>query len=426
MTAIAPTFSPPSCLTSCKIRAICVAKGLLRIAEIVSHLALAALAYLAFLASFGFWQGAREFSIEQKTFAEEAQYFCKKYFQGCITPFRPLEIDPALIEPTGELTPFIREHRVRVGADRIQQKLDREWTSAQEQMQKDIDQLFFYYNAPQGHKKAPELQAETVKVEGLEIGIAHSIGRRPTMEDEHLAASFDLFIGGQIYLGKVFGIFDGHAGKEAACFLRDHLREKLIEKLEAFNPVQLTDEGIWNALKMTFVELNEQFTGTGGSTATVAMILDEKLWTANVGDSRTILQNGDQVFQLSEDAKPGYSDYHTRYTQGIINRNGFADADRVNGRVAMARAVGDHNIGSGLSARPKITQISLANILPESHLILGSDGIYDGASTKQVGTAVYQHRQESPEMLATNILNTSYDSQPRDNRSIMVVRLKQP
>ncbi|OGN58689.1 MAG: hypothetical protein A3C42_01330 [Chlamydiae bacterium RIFCSPHIGHO2_02_FULL_45_9] len=58
-------------------------------------------------------------------------------------------------------------------------------------------------------------------------------------------------------------------------------------------------------------EFNEPQSGT---TATVAMILDGKLWTANVGDSRTILDNG---IQLSEDAKPT----DTHYRKGIENQD---------------------------------------------------------------------------------------------------------
>ena len=45
------------------------------------------------------------------------------------------------------------------------------------------------------------------------------------------------------------------------------------------------------------------------------MILDGNLWTANVGDSRTVLDNDGIAVQLTEDAKPE----EPRYTKRLKN-----------------------------------------------------------------------------------------------------------
>ena len=58
----------------------------------------------------------------------------------------------------------------------------------------------------------------------------------------------------------------------------------------------LSDQGIWNGLKQTFVKLNQQFKqmilSGSGTTAVIAMIIDGKIWVANLGDSRAVLSNG--------------------------------------------------------------------------------------------------------------------------------------
>ncbi len=187
------------------------------------------------------------------------------------------------------------------------------------------------------------------------VGIAYARGRRPAMEDAHLATTFELMIGKTTYPVQLFGIFDGHRGRGAAHFVCKNLVEKLKKWLLTYNSAELTDEGIWYALKMAFVELNDRFKGGSGTTATVAMVLDGKLWTANVGDSRTVLDNGGTAEQLTEDADPSMR----RYRKGVEKRGGYvvkaADGlHRVNKDIAMARAIGDHRHKSALSARPKI------------------------------------------------------------------------
>ena len=242
------------------------------------------------------------------------------------------------------------------------------------------------------------------------------------MEDEHLATSFDLKVGGEVYPVSLFGVFDGHGGGQASAYVRDNLQKKLVEMLIRFCPNELTNEGIWNALKLTFVGLNKDLAHPrAGTTATVSMILDGKLWTANVGDSRTIL---DDATQLSEDAKPN----DPRYRGGITNRGGMVFRDRVNGQLAVARAIGDHSLkdqddqGFVVSARPKITMIPLSEIEAGTHLILACDGIYDVASTRQVSTAVREDRDTSAVELAKNIVYSAYQAGSTDNLSALVFK----
>ena len=316
-------------------------------------------------------------------------------------------------KPRKDLSPEMRLERIRQGTELIASKLKNQFEHGQNQAAKEPDKAFQYLAAPtsfQGHVQSEEIA-------GYEVGISHFIGRRSSMEDEHLTTSFSLNVGGKDYPIQLLGIFDGHGGGQAALYVKNNLECKLHETLNEFCVNGLTDEAIWNALKITFVRLDQEFGYhfKSGTTATVAMILDGKLWTANVGDSRTILDNG---IQLSEDAK--LTD--PRYQRGVENRGGFVFWSRVDGVLAVARSIGDHDV-IGVNPRPKITVYPLSLIQDKSHLILTCDGIYDVSSTRQVAAAVRDHKDQSAAELAKNIVYSAYQVGSSDNLSALVVKL---
>lgn len=322
------------------------------------------------------------------------------------------------------LSPSERENRLSKKDAAIQHSLNGQMQRNAEQMAHEPQKSFQYVNAP------GTWNAHEERVGNMQVGVAHAQGRRPTMEDEHLASSFDLVIGRGRYPVQLFGIFDGHGGPMASLFVRDRLQQKLVETLVEFNREGLSEAGIWRALKMTCVRLNRDFKNLNetianaqGTTATVAMILDGHLWTANVGDSRTVLDNYGTPVQLTHDAKPN----DARYRRGIEHRGGKVvnvhGVPRVNGDLAVARAIGDHRLHGAISARPKITRKPMSEIQPESHLILCCDGIYDVARTIDVVGAAHANRHLSPGTLAKNIIYSAWQAGSTDNLSALVVKL---
>lgn len=58
--------------------------------------------------------------------------------------------------------------------------------------------------------------------------------------------------------------------------------------------------------------------GRGGSTAVTAILINgQRLWVANVGDSRAVLAKGEEVIQMTTDHEPGTE------RGSIENRGGF-------------------------------------------------------------------------------------------------------
>lgn len=316
-----------------------------------------------------------------------------------------------------------REWRLIQDDAQIGIRLESQLLRAMYQMQKESPKPFKYVASPKDWDMHEE------KVGGHQVGISHAQGRRLSMEDEHLAVSFDLTIGRRSYPIQLFGIFDGHGGRGVASYVKDHLQRHIEEALVIFNREKLSDAGVWRALKIATVRLNkdlEDHSGAmaqyQGATATIAMILDQKLWTANVGDARGVIDNNGVPIQMTEDAKPS----DERYRRGIEKRGGFVQdvfgVPRVNGQLAVARAIGDHSLGGSISARAKVTMIPLEQIKPSHHFVLCCDGIYDVARTQDVVAAIHDHKSLQVGDLARNIVYSAYQAGSTDNLSCMVIR----
>ena len=74
-----------------------------------------------------------------------------------------------------------------------------------------------------------------------------------------------------------------------------------------------------------------------GCTATTMLITQNEIICANAGDSRTVLSRGGKALPLSQDHKPDDMAERKR----IYAAGGFVEASRVNGMLALSRALGD-------------------------------------------------------------------------------------
>ena len=103
-----------------------------------------------------------------------------------------------------------------------------------------------------------------------------------------------------------FGLYDGHGGSRACDFLRDNLHKYIInDKYFPSNPQKAIANGFINAEKL-FCK-NYKGIDSSGSCAIVVIVIDNRVYIANVGDSRAILssKNGSKFYALSRDHRPG-------------------------------------------------------------------------------------------------------------------------
>jgi serine/threonine protein phosphatase PrpC len=81
-------------------------------------------------------------------------------------------------------------------------------------------------------------------------------------------------------------------------------------------------------------ETKEQMSGT---TAVTVLVKGNKLYCGNAGDSRAVISQRGKAVPLSVDHKPNDPEEMKR----IIAAGGWVDACRVNGNLALSRALGD-------------------------------------------------------------------------------------
>jgi len=74
-----------------------------------------------------------------------------------------------------------------------------------------------------------------------------------------------------------------------------------------------------------------------GCTANICLFVKNKIYCANVGDSRTVVNENGRPHDLSEDHKPTLR----REEERIKKAGGFIIQGRVNFKLALTRAIGD-------------------------------------------------------------------------------------
>lgn len=192
-----------------------------------------------------------------------------------------------------------------------------------------------------------------------DLGICHDRNARyrRTMEDEY--AYEDGFMGDPTQ--GYFGIYDGHGGKDAVQFVRDHLHPNFAETLK-------TVEDVHEAFKVAYVKTDDmigeakiQYSGTTTVSAFIRNEGDQrKLYVANVGDARAVLARNGKGLRLTYDHKAS----DAGETKRIQDAGGFVIMNRVNGILAVTRSLGDRAMKDYVSGEPYTTE----TVLEEMHL----------------------------------------------------------
>ncbi|KAF9348947.1 hypothetical protein BGX26_012696, partial [Mortierella sp. AD094] len=133
---------------------------------------------------------------------------------------------------------------------------------------------------------------------------------------------------------------------------------------------------------------------SSGCTAITATITDKNiLYVGNAGDSRAVLCRDGVATALSIDHKPAGVEESTR----ILFAGGFVESGRVNGLLAVSRALGDFKLKMGDTSQPgDQIVIAIPDVVEheltddDEFLVLACDGIWEGMSSKQVISFIRQ------------------------------------
>lgn len=216
-----------------------------------------------------------------------------------------------------------------------------------------------------------------------------------------------------------FGLYDGHGGRGTVDFVVKALHMNLEQQLKR-HPKQTIPEAYHKSYLSTDGQLRRKNILRSGTTSVSCLIRENKsiggngtdgngggkgssntnggsrngtgnstrtLYTANVGDSRAVLVRNKKAIRLTKDHKASLPEEAKRITEagGFIGRN-----RRVNGVLAISRALGDHMLKENdvVTAKPYCITTQLTD--EDSFLILACDGVWDVMTDQEAADFVVE------------------------------------
>ena len=229
----------------------------------------------------------------------------------------------------------------------------------------------------------------------MRFGFSDMQGWRKRQEDAHIA---DVSLGENKNID-LFGVFDGHGGKEISQFVSNHfikefldnknyksgdIEKALKETFIRMDEIMVTEESVEEIKKYAKqskleddaqpknpndqMELISQLMGAQkdpdandiymrtGCTACVLGVdeSNKKLYFANAGDSRVVMCKNGKAFEKSQDHKPELDSEKTR----IYKADGWISDGRVKGNLNLTRGFGDLEYKQNKKLKPEDQMIT--------------------------------------------------------------------
>ena len=302
-----------------------------------------------------------------------------------------------------------------------------------------------YLSAPIRDKKTHKGENHRVKYSSCEMQ-----GWRNTMEDAKLT---NLSLDADTML---FGVFDGHGGKEVAEFVSRHfcsellrnrsyqagnLEQALKDNFLRMDELLRTPDGIREVIRIS-KDLPENYPVEAdssmmiaGCTSVVALIRGNTIYVGNAGDSRCVLSREGRAVELSQDHKPELPGEHDR----ILRAGGIVEDGRVMGNLNLSRSIGDLEYKKNssipqkdqmITAYPEVKIDTLTS--KDEFLVLACDGVWDMLTSQECINFVGQRIKNKPlEVIAEEALDrclapdiASSGGLGCDNTTIVIVEFK--
>ncbi|XP_054724367.1 probable protein phosphatase 2C T23F11.1 [Uloborus diversus] len=218
----------------------------------------------------------------------------------------------------------------------------------------------------------------------LKVGASCMQGWRINMEDAHT----HLLSLAEDKEASFFAVYDGHGGAKVAEYAGNNLHKKIVTH-PSYKKGDLVE-----AIKQSFLEVDADMLKDenmrdelAGTTAVIVLIKNGNIYCGNVGDSRAIASVAGSVQQLSYDHKPS----NEIETKRIVAAGGWVEFNRVNGNLALSRALGDFVFKKN---EKKCAEEQIVTAYPDvivreltadhEFIVLACDGIWDVMTNDEV------------------------------------------
>jgi len=290
-------------------------------------------------------------------------------------------------------------------------------------------------------KPKTEKYNESKAAAGLRYGLSSMQGWRIEMEDAHSAI---IGIPDQKETVSWFAVFDGHAGSRVSAHCAHHLLDCIrtnddftcsLQQEHTISGEEL-QRGVQNGILKGFLELDEKLRkipevasgeDKSGTTAVCALITDKFLILANCGDSRGVFCVSGKPALVTQDHKPSNEPERAR----IQNAGGTVMIQRVNGSLAVSRALGDFEY-KNVEGKPPTEQLVspepeffIKERIPseDEFLVLACDGVWDVMTNQDICDFISARLKvhDNLETVCNEVIDTCLHKGSRDNMSIIII-----
>ncbi|CAI0556360.1 unnamed protein product [Linum tenue] len=257
-------------------------------------------------------------------------------------------------------------------------------------------------------------ESKELEVRGRNFCLASKKGRREVMEDGYGVVAD---IHGDTKQG-FFAVVDGHGGRAAMEYVAENLGKNIVEAMDGGEV--MVEEAIRKGYSVTDKGFLSQGVSSGACAASVVMKNGE-MHIANVGDCRVILSKNGVAAPLTVDHR-----LSTRQDerQRIENLGGYVHCDRVQGSLAISRAIGDLHLKEWVISDPEITKLP---ITPDCQfLIMASDGLWDKVGEQEAVDEVSRHYDNNNGVLMESckkLVQLAFSRGNLDDATVMVISL---
>ncbi|TYZ58753.1 hypothetical protein PybrP1_011547 [[Pythium] brassicae (nom. inval.)] len=248
-------------------------------------------------------------------------------------------------------------------------------------------------------------------------GVAQMQGRRPYMEDRHTAVADLNGDASQSF----YGVFDGHGGDGAANYCVQAMCQNVIrEPSFAKDPVTALKKGFLRT-DHEYLQIANRKNSEDGTTAVAVLAQGDALYVAHAGDSRAILvHSSGKVTALTSDHKPNRPDERRR-VQDLGGSVVFWGVWRVEGILAVSRAIGDRMLKPFVVAEPEVKELRRTS--KDRFLVVASDGVWDTITNEDAAEIVLKH--DDAQDAAKVLMDEAYARGSLDNICVMVIDLRE-
>lgn len=250
----------------------------------------------------------------------------------------------------------------------------------------------------------------------LRYGVAETIGFREQMEDTHAVWDEQRvgFLSAEVY--------DGHAGPVAARIAAGKLTSYLV-RAERGGVVEGDLDSLGaEAVREAYLAVDREIVATGtesGTAAATFYLKGQWFLAAHAGDSRIVIAEGGHALDLTRDHKPDLPEERARI-EALGGRVVSLDVARVQGMLAMSRALGDAPLKPFVTPEPSIVEGSLGRL--DELAVIACDGLWDVLTSEEAITMALT--ASGPDEAARLLQETALEKGSTDNITVIVLDLK--